>query len=72
MAFETRSTLDAIKLVVNTIQDAIAGIRWPGTLEIKDAFSSANRDCIMRALKDKNLYQNTFVGLLRATSKMGS
>ncbi|XP_015509714.2 uncharacterized protein LOC107216897 [Neodiprion lecontei] len=59
-----RSTLDAIDLVVNTAKEAIAGKRWRrGTkkyclvaaLDIKNAFNSANWDCIMRALEEKQV-----------------
>ena len=51
-----RSTLDAINLVVNTAKEAIAGTRWKGgtkkyclvaTLDIRNAFNSANWNCIM-------------------------
>lgn len=59
-----RSTLDAVNLVVNIAKDAIAGSRWNrgskkyclvATLDIKNAFNSANWDYIMRALEDKNV-----------------
>ena len=59
-----RSTLDAINLVVNTAKEAIAGTRWKGgtkkyclvaTLDIRNAFNSANWNCIMRALQEKNV-----------------
>ena len=59
-----RSTLDAINLVVKTAKEAIAGTRWRGgkkkyclvaTLDIKNAFNSANWDCIMQALQEKNV-----------------
>ncbi|GBP21618.1 Probable RNA-directed DNA polymerase from transposon X-element [Eumeta japonica] len=59
-----RSTLDAINLVVNTAREAIAGTRWKGgtkkyclvaTLEIRNAFNSANWECIMQALREKNV-----------------
>ncbi|CAD6235046.1 GSCOCG00012408001-RA-CDS [Cotesia congregata] len=58
-----RSTLDAIKLVVDTAKEAIAGTRWKGgtkeyclvaTLDIRNAFNSANWECIMQALQEKN------------------
>lgn len=56
--------MDAINLVVNTAKDAIAGTRWKGgkkkyclvaTLDIRNAFNSANWDCIMQALQEKNV-----------------
>lgn len=59
-----RSTLDAINLVVNTAKEAIAGTRWKGgtkkyclvaALDIRNAFNSANWDCIMQALEEKNV-----------------
>ncbi|GBP88266.1 Putative 115 kDa protein in type-1 retrotransposable element R1DM [Eumeta japonica] len=59
-----RSTLDAISLVVNTAKEAIAGTRWKGgakkyclvaALDIRNAFNSANWDCIMQALDEKNV-----------------
>ncbi|GBP28856.1 Putative 115 kDa protein in type-1 retrotransposable element R1DM [Eumeta japonica] len=59
-----RSTLDAINLVVGTAKEAIAGTRWKGgtkkyclvaTIHIKNAFNSANWDCIMQALERKNV-----------------
>lgn len=59
-----RSTLDAIKLVVDIAKDAIAGTRWKGgkkkyclvaALDIKNAFNSANWDCVMRALEEKSV-----------------
>lgn len=59
-----RSTLDAINLVVSTAKDAIAGTRWKGgtkkyclvaTLDIRNAFNSANWDRIMQALEEKNV-----------------
>lgn len=54
-----RSTLDAIGLVVNTARTAISGKRWKGgtkkycavvTLDVKNAFNSANWCKIYRAL----------------------
>lgn len=59
-----RSTLDAINLVVRTAKDAITGTRWKGgtkkyclvaTLDIRNAFNSANWDCTMQALQEKNV-----------------
>lgn len=59
-----RSTLDAISLVVDTAKEAIAGTRWKGgtkkyclvaALDIRNAFNSANWDCIMRALEEKSV-----------------
>lgn len=59
-----RSTLDAINLVVATAKEAIEGVRWKGgakkyclvaTLDIKNAFNSANWDRIMQALEEKNV-----------------
>ncbi|GBP19734.1 Retrovirus-related Pol polyprotein from type-1 retrotransposable element R1 [Eumeta japonica] len=59
-----RSTLDAINLVVGTAKEAIAGTRCKGgtkkyclmaALDIKNAFNSANWDCIMQALERKNV-----------------
>ncbi|CAD6225560.1 GSCOCG00011830001-RA-CDS, partial [Cotesia congregata] len=59
-----RSTLDAISLVVNTARNAIAGTRWKGgakkyclvaTSDIRNAFNSANWDCIMHALQEKDI-----------------
>lgn len=55
------STLDAIKTVVSTASDAIKGNRWKGgkmkycaliTLDIKNAFNTANWGHIMHALKE--------------------
>ncbi|GBP05040.1 Probable RNA-directed DNA polymerase from transposon X-element [Eumeta japonica] len=57
-----RSTLDAISLVVNTAKEAIAGTRWKGgakkyclvaALDIRNAFNSANWDCIMQARREE-------------------
>lgn len=59
-----RSTLDAIKVVVDIAKDAIAGTRWKGgkkkyclvaALDIKNAFNSANWNCVIRALEEKNV-----------------
>ncbi|GBP74000.1 hypothetical protein EVAR_76675_1 [Eumeta japonica] len=59
-----RSTVDAINIVVNTAKDSITGTRWKGgtnkyslvaPLDIRNAFNSANWDCIMRALEEKNI-----------------
>lgn len=56
---KARSTIDAIKLVVDTARDAIAGDRWKGgskkycavvTLDVKNAFNSARWQCILEAL----------------------
>ncbi|KMQ83866.1 reverse [Lasius niger] len=57
---KSRSTLDAIDLVVNIARNAISGERWKGgskmyclvaTLDIKNAFNSAKWNCIMEALE---------------------
>lgn len=57
---KARSTLDAINLVVSTAREATAGKRWKGgamkycaivTLDIKNAFNTANWGQIMRALQ---------------------
>lgn len=59
-----RSTLDAINMVVKTARDAIAGTRWKGgtkmyclvvTLDIKNAFNSANWYLIMKTLNEMNV-----------------
>ncbi|GBP55667.1 Probable RNA-directed DNA polymerase from transposon X-element [Eumeta japonica] len=59
-----RSTLDANNLVVNTATEAIVETKWKGgtkkyclmvTLDIRNAFNSANLECIMQALREKNV-----------------
>lgn len=56
---KSRSTLDAVNLVVNTAKNATSGARWKrgakkyclvATLDIKNAFNSARWDCIWDAL----------------------
>jgi len=56
---KARSTLDAIKYVVDTAQEAISGSRWLRgskkycavvTLDVKNAFNTANWTCIFNAL----------------------
>lgn len=56
---KNRSTVDAIKTVVDTAASAIEGTRWKGgtieycavvTLDVKNAFNTANWSCIRRSL----------------------
>ena len=56
---KNRSTVDAIKIVVDTAASAIEGIRWRGgtieycavvTLDVKNAFNTADWTCIRRTL----------------------
>lgn len=56
---KNRSTVDAIKTVVDTAAAAIEGKRWKGgtieycavvTLDVKNAFNTANWSCIRRSL----------------------
>lgn len=56
---KNRSTVDAIKVVVDTAASAIEGTRWLGgnieycavvTLDVKNAFNTANWNCIRRCL----------------------
>lgn len=63
---KSRSTLDAVNIVVNTAKDAIAGTRWErgakkycliATLDIKNAFNSARWDCIWEALNAMDVPQ---------------
>lgn len=56
---KNRSTVDAIKTVIDTASSAIEGTRWKGgtieycavvTLDVKNAFNTANWSCIRRSL----------------------
>ena len=58
---KARSTIDAIELVVSTAREATAGGRWKGgtmkycaiiTLDVKNAFNTANWCQIMRSLQN--------------------
>jgi len=57
---KARSTVDAISLVTGIARNAIEGSRWRGgskeycivvTLDIKNAFNSANWNCILESLR---------------------
>ena len=58
---KARSTIDALNLVVDTAKEAVSGKRWRRgskrycaivTLDVKNAFNSANWKCILNALAD--------------------
>ena len=60
----SRSTIDAIRVVVNTAKKAIEGRRWRGgakrycaviTLDVRNAFNSANWNHILEALRNKSV-----------------
>lgn len=61
---KARSTIDAIKIVVETAEEAISGKRWRRgtkkycavvTLDIENAFNSANWGCILRSMQRMNI-----------------
>ncbi|GBP70549.1 Putative 115 kDa protein in type-1 retrotransposable element R1DM [Eumeta japonica] len=61
---EEPSSYRPLCMLDTAAKDAIAGTRWKGrtkkyclvtTLDIRNAFNSANWDCIMRALEEKNI-----------------
>lgn len=58
-----RSTIDAIKVVIDIASEAIEGTRWAGgskeycaivTLDVKNAFNTANWSCIWKSLARMN------------------
>lgn len=61
---KSRSTVDAVNLVIDTARQAISGKRWKrgtkkyclvATLDIKNAFNSARWECIGNALNKRNI-----------------